>query len=101
MGLICHACGQEVESTLPAILDQCNLTATERRVCDIVLRTPNLSRVELSNLMYEDHADGGPDLAECAARQHVHNINKKLRPLGWELTGLRGQNGYRFLRVPE
>jgi hypothetical protein len=101
MGLICHACGQEVESSLPEILNQCGLTVTERRVCDIVLRTPNLSRVELSNRMYEDDEDGGPDLAECAARQHVHNINKKLRPLGWELTGLRGQNGYRFLRVPK
>lgn len=96
----CPCCGQAVE-TDPLEAARAALSPMQRKVLEAVIRCPGISAVEIADLVYADHPDGGPLTAEIAVRTFAFYANRRLKAFGFRMRAKgSGTNGYRLERLP-
>ena len=88
---VCPCCGQVVVPTDPI------LPPIKRRIFEAVQRRPGIDAESLRTAAWAHDPAGGPENPKCL-HVHVSQLNKRLRPLGFEL---RGYGGYRIVSLAE
>jgi hypothetical protein len=80
----CPTCGQTLPRPRPHGL---RLSPLRTRLFEIVQRAGDngITTADIADMLYADHPDGGPQTAHKCIHVHVYNINKKLRPAGYEI----------------
>lgn len=75
--------------------EKVKLQPQEAGVLLAVMFAPPVKYREIIEALWGDDEDGGPLCAENAVRVYVWKLNKKLRPLGWQVRG-RHTVGYKL-----
>ncbi len=100
----CPCCGQSLEGGAPAkALEFVPLSPRKRRVIEVLAKAhPRRIPIhDLSDLVYSDDPNGGPDDAPAVLRTTICHINRTLAAYGWRISGSRKgmRNGYGLMRV--
>lgn len=81
----CPCCNRTFAPPLPS------LSGNERFVYDLLCRRlDGMTNPEISDALYADDPEGGPDTAEKRVANYIYRINRKLRGTGSRIVGTRG-----------
>lgn len=86
---VCPHCGQPI---VPR--DPIPLPPLKARLLDLVQRCPGIEAAELRSLLWADDANGGPEDRKNL-HVHIHQLNRRLAPLGLRVRGSKSY-GYRL-----
>jgi hypothetical protein len=76
------------------------LPPVKRRILDAVQRRPGITAEDLRTVVWADDPNGGPENRK-AIHVHVHQLNKRLAPLGFVVRAPFGAGaGYHIRTVP-
>lgn len=98
--MTCPCCGQQVEDSV-ASLACLQLKGHEGVVLAELIRTypGGASNERLREVMYREHADGGPVTADKIVSITLWRAKKRLAKAGWTITDGRRDDGNRLQRL--
>jgi hypothetical protein len=99
----CPTCRQLLPPPSPEVY----LPTVQRRIVELVRQTGRrgIASDRLFDLVYSGDPDGGPLTGRSCLSVHIHQINRRLRPIGYTLRGTPSGNGtpgtYRYEKIDE
>jgi hypothetical protein len=93
---VCAACGLPVVRVAPPLA----LPPVKERIFQTVAARPGISADALTDFIWSDDINGGPDQGRKCLHVHVHQLNRRLQPLGLRIRGSHA-GGYRLVSIQE